>query len=186
MRTRQWQKRGEGPALVSQSLLGGLVSIPPACSCLCSCRGLPRCRCPLGRISRESYASLDLRTVSKWVYRHQHMSNICLRPDQHCVPLSTNPAMAGLTQRLRTYISAFSKRFLRFSLMASLEILLISVRSETPTSFFRVVSKTAFFANCAFCPPPAAGLEEPASFLRPARFVTACRTERCQPPNPGC
>jgi hypothetical protein len=54
--------------------------------------------------------------------------------------------------------------------MASLEILLISVRSETPTSFFFVVSKTAFAANWAFCcPPPAA-----ASFLRPARFDTAC------------
>lgn len=57
--------------------------------------------------------------------------------------------------------------------MASFEILLISVRSETPTSFFLVVSKTAFFVNPAFGPPPAACLEPPASFLRPARFVTA-------------
>lgn len=58
--------------------------------------------------------------------------------------------------------------------MASLEILLISVRSETPTSFFLVVSKTALVANWAFCcpgraAPPAAA----ASFLRPARLDTA-------------
>jgi hypothetical protein len=52
--------------------------------------------------------------------------------------------------------------------MASFDTLLMSVRSETPTSFFLVLSKTAFFANCAFCCPPAA-----ASFLRPARFETA-------------
>jgi len=67
-------------------------------------------------------------------------------------------------------MSPFSKRFLRLSLMASLETLLISVRSETPTSFFLVVSNTAFLANCAVgCPLPAA-----ASFLRPARLETAC------------
>lgn len=60
--------------------------------------------------------------------------------------------------------------------MASLEILLIRVRSETPTSFFLVDSKTAFFANCdCGWPPPA--LEPPASFLRPARFVTAYRED---------
>jgi hypothetical protein len=53
--------------------------------------------------------------------------------------------------------------------MASFETLLISVRSETPTSFFLVLSKTAFFANCALgCPAPPA-----ASFLRPARLETA-------------
>ncbi len=57
--------------------------------------------------------------------------------------------------------------------MASLEILLKSVRSETPTSFFLVLSKTAFLTCC--CPPRL--LEGPVvvlgSFLRPARFVTA-------------
>lgn len=56
--------------------------------------------------------------------------------------------------------------------MASLEILLIRVRSDTPTSFFLVLSKTAFLANPAFCPPP--GAAPPASFLRPARLDTAC------------
>lgn len=59
--------------------------------------------------------------------------------------------------------------------MASFEILLISVRSDTPTSFFLVLSKTALVANWDFCcpgraAPPAAA----ASFLRPARLVTAC------------
>jgi hypothetical protein len=59
--------------------------------------------------------------------------------------------------------------------MASLEILLISVRSETPTSFFLVVSKTAFVANwAAFCCPPPPAAAAAASFLRPARFDTAC------------
>ena len=57
--------------------------------------------------------------------------------------------------------------------MASFEILLNSVRSETPTSFFLVLSKTAFLTCC--CPPRL--LEGPVvvlgSFLRPARFVTA-------------
>ena len=57
--------------------------------------------------------------------------------------------------------------------MASLEILLISVRSETPTSFFLVVSKTAFVANWAFCCPPPAAAAAAASFLRPARLDTA-------------
>jgi hypothetical protein len=52
--------------------------------------------------------------------------------------------------------------------MASLEILLSKVRSETPTSFFFVLSNTAFFAKPEVGAPPA-----PASFLRPARFDTA-------------
>ena len=43
-----------------------------------------------------------------------------------------------------TYISPFSNLFLRLSLIASFEILLMSVRSDTPTSFFLVDSKTAF------------------------------------------
>jgi hypothetical protein len=64
------------------------------------------------------------------------------------------------------YISPFSNRFFKLSLIASLEILLIRVRSETPTSFFLVVSKTAFFANWDGGAPP------PVSFLRPARFET--------------
>lgn len=55
--------------------------------------------------------------------------------------------------------------------MASFEILLISVRSETPTSFFLVVSKTAFFANWDGGAPP------PVSFLRPARFDTYVRLQ---------
>jgi hypothetical protein len=55
--------------------------------------------------------------------------------------------------------------------MASFEILLISVRSDTPTSFFLVDSKTArlmgpFDLDAS---PDLAG----ASFFRPARFVTA-------------
>jgi len=54
--------------------------------------------------------------------------------------------------------------------MASFEILLIRVRSDTPTSFFLVLSNTAFFEKAAFwAPPPAAA----ASFLRPARLLTA-------------
>lgn len=76
-----------------------------------------------------------------------------------------------------TYISAFSKRFFRFSLIASLDILLIRVRSETPTSFFLVLSKTAFLI-CGW-PPLLEALALPVlpavsvCFLRPARFVTA-------------
>lgn len=63
--------------------------------------------------------------------------------------------------------------------MASFEILLISVRSDTPTSFFLVLSKTALVANWDFCcpgraAPPAAA----ASFLRPARLVTAYKCLR--------
>ena len=87
----------------------------------------------------------------------------------HSQPLSLSIAAhvcdAGLAQAgRRTYISPFSKRFFRFSLMASLETLLIKVRSDTPTSFFLVVSKTALVANWAFgwAPPPA---------LRAARLV---------------
>ena len=57
--------------------------------------------------------------------------------------------------------------------MASLEILLNSVRSDTPTSFFLVLSKTAFLT----CSCPTRFVEGGAvvglSFLRPARFVTA-------------
>lgn len=77
----------------------------------------------------------------------------------------------------RTYISAFSKRFFKFSLIASLDILLIRVRSETPTSFFLVLSNTAFLI-CGW-PPLLEALALPvlpmvsACFLRPARFVTA-------------
>src|SRR5579871_5471970 len=44
----------------------------------------------------------------------------------------------------RTYISPFSNRFFKFSLIASFDTLLIRVRSDTPTSFFFVVSKVAF------------------------------------------
>lgn len=80
---------------------------------------------------------------------------------------------AGAGGAIRTYISAFSNRFFRLSLIASFDILLIKVRSETPTSFFLVLSKTAFFANCVFSFPPPACLELPASFLRPARLLTA-------------
>src|ERR1700748_2641047 len=64
--------------------------------------------------------------------------------------------------------------------MASFEILLISVRSDTPTSFFFVVSNTARL----ICPLPEPPLERPesaclpASFLRPARFVTAYRNHK--------
>jgi hypothetical protein len=43
-----------------------------------------------------------------------------------------------------TYISPFSKRFFRFSLIASFDTLLMRVRSDTPTSFFFVVSNAAF------------------------------------------
>lgn len=77
----------------------------------------------------------------------------------------------------RTYISAFSNRFFKFSLIASLDILLIRVRSETPTSFFLVLSNTAFLI-CGW-PPLLEALALPVSptvsicFLRPARFVTA-------------
>lgn len=53
--------------------------------------------------------------------------------------------------------------------MASFEILLIRVRSETPTSFFLVVSKTAFVANWALGAALAAGW--PPTALRAARLV---------------
>ena len=77
---------------------------------------------------------------------------------------------AGLAQAgRRTYISPFSNRFFKFSLMASFEILLISVRSETPTSFFLVVSKTAFVANWDLGAVRAAGW--PPTALRAARLV---------------
>jgi hypothetical protein len=69
-----------------------------------------------------------------------------------------------------TYISAFSNRFFRFSLMASFEILLMRVRSDTPTSFFLVDSKTARLMG-PFDLEASADLG--ASFFRPARFVTA-------------
>jgi hypothetical protein len=54
-------------------------------------------------------------------------------------------------------------------------ILLIKVKSDTPTSFFFVVSKTAFLIG-PLLPPPLAAPEDfdaAASFLRPARLVTA-------------
>jgi hypothetical protein len=97
-----------------------------------------------------------------------------------CPYISTiHRCSAGLAGR-RTYISPFSNRFFKLSLIASLEILLIRVRSETPTSFFLVVSKTAFFANWDVgWPPLAAGFAAAASFLRPARFDTAY-TMMCQ------
>ena len=77
---------------------------------------------------------------------------------------------AGLAQAgRRTYISPFSNRFFKLSLMASLEILLISVRSETPTSFFLVVSKTALVANWALGAALAA--DWPPTALRAARLV---------------
>lgn len=87
----------------------------------------------------------------------------------------------------RTYISAFSKRFFRFSLIASLDILLIRVRSETPTSFFLVLSNTAFLI-CGW-PPLLEALALPvlptvsACFLRPARFVTAYSKVSTSSPN---
>jgi hypothetical protein len=52
-----------------------------------------------------------------------------------------------------TYISALSNRFFKFSLIASLETLLINVRSETPTSFFFVVSNVAFLIVGLLLPP---------------------------------
>lgn len=62
--------------------------------------------------------------------------------------------------------------------MASFEILLISVRSDTPTSFFLVVSKTARLIG-PLSRPLEAVLELGASFFRPARLVTACSKSAC-------
>ena len=62
--------------------------------------------------------------------------------------------------------------------MASFEILLIKVRSETPTSFFLLVSKKAFL-TWGF-PLPPEGWALPASFFRPARFVTAWAQQEYQ------
>ena len=49
----------------------------------------------------------------------------------------------------------------------------MSVRSETPTSFFLVLSKAAF-RTWGFPPPLLDACALLVSFLRPARFVTAC------------
>ena len=74
---------------------------------------------------------------------------------------------------MHTYISLASNLCFKLSLIDSFDILLSNVRSETPTCFFLVVSKTAL---CGF--PPDAGALLPlgaalGSFLRPARLVTA-------------
>jgi len=75
---------------------------------------------------------------------------------------------------LLTYISPFSNLFFKFSLIASFEILLINVRSETPTSFFFPLSKTALRTwGCAPPPPPPGCAELGGCFERPARFVMA-------------
>lgn len=50
----------------------------------------------------------------------------------------------------------------------------MSVRSDTPTSFFLVLSKAAF-RTWGFPPPLLAACALLVSFLRPARFVTACQ-----------
>ena len=50
----------------------------------------------------------------------------------------------------------------------------MSVRSETPTSFFLVLSKAAF-RTWGFPPPLLVVCALLVSFLRPARFVTACK-----------
>jgi hypothetical protein len=66
-------------------------------------------------------------------------------------------------------MSAPSNRFFRLSLIASLETLLRRVRSETPISFFLVVSKVAFFGLAPPEPPwpPAAA---PPACLAPLSF----------------
>ena len=51
----------------------------------------------------------------------------------------------------------------------------MSVRSETPTSFFLVLSKAAF-RTWGFPPPLLAACALLVSFLRPARLVTACQS----------
>lgn len=70
-----------------------------------------------------------------------------------------------------TYISAFSNLFLRLSFMASFVTLLIRVRSETPTSFFLVVSNAAFLIlgfelpDAAARPPPGLAALSPFGLL---------------------
>ena len=109
-------------------------------------------------------------TVSKWIDGYQHMANVRLRP-RSALPSTYR---SNRTPAQRTYISAFSNRFFRFSFIASFDILLMSVRSETPTSFFLVLSKAAF-RTWGFPPPLLAACALLVSFLRPARFVTACQ-----------
>ena len=85
------------------------------------------------------------------------------------------PSISSCVPVRPTYISAFSKRFFRLSFIASFDILLMSVRSETPTSFFLVLSKAAF-RTWGFPPPLLAACALLVSFLRPARFVTAYKS----------
>lgn len=146
---------------------------PRACSCPCNFPALGLYICPLRHISR-----LSKSPPGYYIQSRNGLTDTSTCPIYVCTAVSRCPdASRYLGDRVdlaqagrRTYMSPFSKRFFRFSLMASLDTLLISVRSETPTSFFLVVSKTAFLANCDVgCPLPAA-----ASFLRPARLETAC------------
>jgi hypothetical protein len=73
------------------------------------------------------------------------MTDICLHGLYQCLVRSSiwGPPGCGADSE-RTYISPFSNRFFKFSLMASFDTLLMRVRSDTPTSFFFVVSNVAF------------------------------------------
>ena len=148
---------------------------PRVDSCLCRNPAQSLYRCPLSIVSfihflaqaqRNLQSRNGLTDTSTWPMY------VCAL-DQHCRP----GCIAKLARAQRTYISAFSKRFFRLSLIASFDILLMSVRSETPTSFFLVLSKAAF-RTWGFPPPLFAVCALPGSFLRPARFVTACRSSK--------
>lgn len=82
------------------------------------------------------------------------MSNVCLDGLVSTGPLLEGGAAWSSRQAVvLTYISLFSNRFCRFSFIASLETLLSKVRSETPTSFFFVVSNVAFLMFGLLAPP---------------------------------
>jgi hypothetical protein len=70
--------------------------------------------------------------------------------------------MPSISKGILTYISPASNRFFKLSFIASGVTLLIKVRSETPISFFFVVSNAAFLIF-GF-PPDAAPLPPSCAF----------------------
>lgn len=134
-------------------------------SCLCSCLELVRYKSPLQTALAELYNSKALDLQSR-----KGLTDTSTCPMYVCHNISTPHSSSASKHWLflpnlmsLTYISAFSNRFFKFSLIASFETLLIKVRSETPTSFFLVVSNVAFLIfglpdgaarppSCAFPP----------------------------------
>lgn len=95
--------------------------------------------------------------------------------------ISLKTQSAELIFLFHTYISPASNLFCKFSLMASLDTLLIKVRSETPTSFFFVASNWALRIFGLLLPVAAAAapLRGASAALSPfGRRLMPCETVR--------